>query len=195
MNTRPDSITIRLIHKETDHPYIKLYRDHLVMPDGGTLDYNRIEQNHDDPGVVVMPLRVSDGAVGLIRQYRYPINAYSKELPRGFAQRGNAHQNAVRELKEETGLILEAKDLIDAGNCYPDDGIMTTQIRVYIALVRQDETTEPEDANEIQSFAWHSIKEMQQAITQNEVTDGITLATLMKANALRYWDTLVHNPR
>lgn len=46
--------------------------------------------------------------VVLIRQYRYPLGGYVYELPAGLVDEGeNFHMAAVREMKEETGLLLE----------------------------------------------------------------------------------------
>lgn len=46
--------------------------------------------------------------VVLIRQYRYPIDGYIYEFPAGLVDAGETYQQAaVRELREETGLVLE----------------------------------------------------------------------------------------
>ena len=44
----------------------------------------------------------------LVRQYRYPIAAYVYEFPSGIVDRGETYREAaVREMQEETGLLLQ----------------------------------------------------------------------------------------
>ena len=44
----------------------------------------------------------------LVRQYRYPIAAYVYEFPSGIVDPGETYREAaVREMKEETGLLLQ----------------------------------------------------------------------------------------
>lgn len=50
--------------------------------------------------------------VVLVRQYRYPLDGYVYEFPAGLVEDGEDFKEAgVRELKEETGLTLEALDV------------------------------------------------------------------------------------
>jgi ADP-ribose pyrophosphatase len=50
--------------------------------------------------------------VVLVRQYRYPIDGYIYEFPAGLCEQGEDFKEAgIRELKEETGLELEAIDV------------------------------------------------------------------------------------
>ena len=62
-------------------------------------------------GVVIFSVAKdeNDGErVVLIRQYRYPIDDYIYEFPAGLVDEGEEfHDAAVRELKEETGLVLD----------------------------------------------------------------------------------------
>lgn len=52
--------------------------------------------------------------VVLIRQYRYPIDGYIYEFPAGLVEEGEDFKEAgIRELKEETGLELQAIDVPD----------------------------------------------------------------------------------
>lgn len=46
--------------------------------------------------------------VVLVRQFRYPVAAYVYEFPSGIVDSGETYREAaVREMKEETGLLLE----------------------------------------------------------------------------------------
>ena len=60
-------------------------------------------------GVSVYALYGEDrGRVVLVRQYRYPVDAYVYEFPSGIVDPGESYREAaVREMKEETGLLLQ----------------------------------------------------------------------------------------
>lgn len=54
--------------------------------------------------------------VVLVKQYRYPLNGFIYEFPAGLCEAGEDFKEAgIRELKEETGLDLEA---LDVKECY-----------------------------------------------------------------------------
>ena len=61
-------------------------------------------------GVVIYPVyRRDPEKLVVIRQFRYPVNAYMYEVPAGLIDAGeDPIEAAVREMKEETGLDFEA---------------------------------------------------------------------------------------
>lgn len=72
----------------------------------------KISTRENTPDGVIIYSVVKDKAgvekVVLIRQYRYPIDDYIYEFPAGLVDAGEDYaQAAIRELKEETGLMLE----------------------------------------------------------------------------------------
>jgi len=82
-----------------DFPLFKVFEDLVELPNGLKLDYYRIEKI---PVVTILPI-VRDSVV-MVKQYRYPIHAYSLELPAGHvASAESPEECARRELKEETG--------------------------------------------------------------------------------------------
>jgi len=87
--------------KKVDYPLFKVFEDRVKLPNGLKLDYYRVEKI---PVVVILPI-ISDKIV-MIRQYRYPIESDSLELPAGHMRPNEAPEEcATRELKEETGFI------------------------------------------------------------------------------------------
>lgn len=67
-------------------------------------------KNTPDGVIIYSVVKDIDGVekVVLIRQYRYPIDDYIYEFPAGLVDAGEScREAAIRELREETGLILE----------------------------------------------------------------------------------------
>lgn len=63
-------------------------------------------------GVVIFSLAGENhDKVVLVRQFRYPIAGWIYELPAGLIENGENHRDAaVREMKEETGLVFRPLD-------------------------------------------------------------------------------------
>lgn len=107
------------LKKQTDNPFLNMYEADAVGRNGkhfpyyfatrrqeGDLMYQTGELKAD--GVVIYPVYQPDpGKLVVIRQFRYPVNQYIYELPAGLIDEGEtAETAAVREMKEETGLIF-----------------------------------------------------------------------------------------
>lgn len=112
---------IKKVTKMTDNPYLNLYDLDTVNKVGRKGHYyvaSRAKnaedlklatgKNHPDGVVIYSLYGEKKDRVVLIRQYRYPLGGYVYELPAGLVDPGeNYREAAIRELKEETGLILE----------------------------------------------------------------------------------------
>ena len=65
-------------------------------------------QNSPDGVAVFAIVRGGTDRVVLVRQYRYALDDYIYEFPAGLVDEGEDYRTAaIRELKEETGLMLE----------------------------------------------------------------------------------------
>lgn len=111
---------IKKIEQMTKNPFVNLYNLEVEHKNGKPslyyvasraktpeeLEIIRKEQRPD--GVVIYGLYgEKHDKVVLVRQYRYPLDNYVYEFPAGLVEAGeDYHEAAVREMREETGLLL-----------------------------------------------------------------------------------------
>lgn len=108
------------VRKVTDNPFFNLYEMDALTNSGKPFGYyfgSRNDEEHiklktktlNVEGIVIYPVwKEEPDRIVMIRQYRYPLDAYLYELPAGLVDGGETPaQTAVREMKEETGLDFE----------------------------------------------------------------------------------------
>ncbi len=89
--------------------YIGLRVDKVQAPDGNLLDYAVIE-NRDFASVVCV---TDDKKILFVRQFRYPWQAFSYEIPSGLLEEGeDPKQGVIRELREETGYSVDSGESV-----------------------------------------------------------------------------------
>lgn len=107
------------VRKLTDNRFLNLYEMDALARDGAPFHYYFASRNRQEElplltgkipsnGIVIYAVSREDPSrIVMIRQYRYPLDAYLYELPAGLIDSGEtAAQAAVREMKEETGLLF-----------------------------------------------------------------------------------------
>ena len=96
-----------------DNGRLRLRDDVVIQPDGQTGRYTFVEL----PGPVAGIVPLTDaGEVYLVRQWRYPWQRNSWEIPAGHGEEGEAPLEAARrELAEEVGLRAAAWELLGSG--------------------------------------------------------------------------------
>lgn len=133
-------------------------------------------------GVAVLPLH-EDGTVTLIRQLRPAVGARLMEIPAGRLSPGE--DPAVcgrRELAEETG--LRAETFTSLGIFHPSPGVMGETIHLFLATGLTQEEAAPEQYEEIGTFRI-PFEEVQRMAESGEITDGKTIAALLRAMGRR----------
>lgn len=169
-------LSTRLIY---ENPWIRVREDQVVAPSGLHGIYGVVEAR---PAVGVVALS-DQGEVYLVGQYRYPTDCYSWEIPEGAAEHGETPlQAAMRELREETGLIATTwKPLggeVHLSNCY-------TAERAYIFLAQG--LTQGESAPDPTEQIVRKGVALKDALTMalsGTITDGMSLIGIHRAAAL-----------
>ena len=154
--------------------WIAVYHDEVVRPDGHTGTYGVV---HSRPEAVsVLPVR-ADGIL-LVGQYRYPLQAYSWEIPGGAAEPGeDPEQAGRRELVEETGYrggVWRELARFSLWNAVTD-----ARCLVFLATDLAEGPATP-DGNEQLEVRWVTRAEALDMIRTGDIHDAITLIALSR---------------
>jgi ADP-ribose pyrophosphatase len=106
------------------------------------LKWESIERTNTVNTVVIMGRMVPSNRYVLIKQYRPAIDGYVIGFPAGLVESGSLPENALRELKEETGYTGKVKSV--GLSLYSNAALLTDKVRV--AKVEIDENL-PENKN------------------------------------------------
>lgn len=107
------------VRKLTDNRFLNLYEMDALTNTGAPFNYYFASRNSEENlplltgklcsnGIVIYPIwKRNPEKIVMLRQYRYPLDAWLYELPAGLIDEGEtASEAAVREMKEETGLTF-----------------------------------------------------------------------------------------
>lgn len=158
--------------------------DKVLYPNGQT--YIR-EKIHHCKGVCIIAL-LDPNHFYVVNQYRHGVNQELWELPAGKADHVNQSLNdaAKRELEEECGVI--ASHWIDMGQFIPSGAYLSEVIQCYLAYGLTKTHTHFDEDEFIEISTW-SFDEAIHGIMDNTITDGKTIALILKA---KLW--LDHHP-
>ena len=118
----------------------------------------------------------------MVRQYRYPFAEAVLEIPAGKLDAGEQPVDAAnRELEEEIG--MKASELIYMGEFRPSVAYDMEVIHMYLArgLVKTHQHLDEDEFLNIEAYPLDQIYSM---ILDNQLTDGKTIAAVLKAKAL-----------
>jgi ADP-ribose pyrophosphatase len=137
-----------------------------------------IEIVHHTGGAAIVPF-FNDGTVALVKQWRYPLNRYSLELPAGRIERGHSpEETAARELEEETG--YRAGSLQKIADFYVAPGYCEERIHVFLARELKASKQRLDDDEEIEVIRL-PISEAISLIGSGKIDDGKSIIGLLAA--------------
>ncbi|MCD6312061.1 MAG: NUDIX hydrolase [Elusimicrobia bacterium] len=113
----------------------------------------------------------------LIRQYRYPAEKFTLEIPAGKMAEGEKPLNCIkRELREEAGLI--AGKFILLSKYQPSAAFSTETIYVYAALKLKNVGAKPDDDEFIEKKEFE-LEEALDMIRKNKIGDSKTVIAIL----------------
>jgi len=177
---------ISLLEEQIVHanPWWTVHFDRVQFPSGAVGNHIRLVPAGGKAGSVVLPWRLEGDVVkvALVELYRYPVRAWVRELPRGFADPTDvdAVATACRELLEETGLVPVA--VRSLGVVRPDAGLVDIAVNV-VAFQVGPGVGAPSDVDEIDKVAWVSVAELWAMVADGTIDDAFTIVALARAAA------------
>ena len=162
-----------------DDPYNIIVRDLVQFPDGDMRGYGRsiaTASLRGGKGVVVLP--EYEGKIMLLHLYRHAMRQWHYEVPRGYGEPNiPAIENAHKEVEEETG--GKVAELVCLGEFYNNTGYESASVALFYAKLAS--VGMPEVNEGIESFVWLTVKELEEWIADEKITDGFTIAAYTKA--------------
>ena len=170
---KPARITTQHVHRGR---VIEVTSERLRYANGRIYDLDLV---HHPGAAAVVPID-AEGRVCLVRQYRIGIEDFMWEIPAGKLDVGEPPATcAVRELKEETGIV--ADQWTSLGLFIPAPGIFTEIIYLYLARSLHVGKPAP-DADEDLELQWLPLDEALQRVLNGEWNDGKTAVALLRAD-------------
>lgn len=160
-------------------PWISVSHHAVLDPSGAEGIYGVIHFKNIAVGIVPLD---SDLNTWIVGQYRYPIRAYSWEIPEGGGKRNIPPlESAKRELREEVG--IEAKEWTELLRMDLSNSASDEEAIIYIARGLEFHEPEP-DHNEELAMRKVPFSELFRMVMQGEVRDSLTVAAVLKVQLL-----------
>jgi ADP-ribose pyrophosphatase len=165
--------------KVYDSPWIAVSKHDVLNPNGNPGTYSVV--HFKNLAIGILPLD-KDYNTWIVGQYRYPINKYTWEIPEGGGQLNvEPLVSAQRELLEEAGITANKWTKIQEmhlSNSASDEFCI-----LYIAQELSFGEAEPEDNEQLALKKIH-FNDLYQLVQNGEITDSLTVATVLKAKLM-----------
>ncbi len=167
MLTKWKKISEKIINRNSHWVY-KL--DKFEIPNRAKGEYHYVHTNGSTLVIPVLPSK----KILLVNQYRYLIDEEALEFPCGVLEENlTPDENALKELREETGYT--AHEIIYVGKFIPYSGVSDEISYVFIARDLSVNPLPPDETEEFELVEF-SFDELDEMISTNKITDGMTLA-------------------
>ena len=158
-----------------ENPWIRLDEHKVINPSGGEGIYGKV--SFKNKAIGILPID-NEGNTWLVGQYRYTLDQYSWEIPMGGVPMNESiHEGALRELKEETGLV--AKSLTELCKIHTSNSVTDEEGTVFLATELLQDEPEFDDTEDI-TIKKVSFREALAMTMDSEITDSLSVAGILK---------------
>lgn len=134
-------------------------------------------------GVAILP--IVDKKIALIKIERPALRGHFWEIPHGSIEANESEEAAcIRELREETGIVVDKNALTFLARVAPDSGILGGIVAIYhVKASYPSVMVEPEFG--LQKVQFFDKNEVLNLISNNKLVDSFSLIGLFKAFLLK----------
>jgi 8-oxo-dGTP pyrophosphatase MutT (NUDIX family) len=166
-----------------ENAWITVWHDEVTRPDGAHGVYGVVHFANLAAGVLVVD---DDDRVLLVGQHRYPLDAYSWEIPEGGVPAGETPlEGARRELLEETG--VEARDWRELARVHLSNSVSDELAVLFVATGLSHGTATP-DGSEALEVSWLPFPDVLAMTLDGRITDAMTVVAVGRFALLRAMD-------
>ncbi|MFW0718153.1 NUDIX domain-containing protein [Pedobacter sp. N23S346] len=162
-----------------DNNWIRVTEHQVINPSGGTGIYGEVHFKNFAIGILPLDEEKNTWLVG---QYRFPLKAYSWEIPEGG---GPFHEDplesARRELLEETG--LSAKNWKEIQRMHLSNSVSDELNIIYLATNLIQGIAMPEETEQL-VVKKLPFEDVYQLVAKGEITDSVSVAAIMKVKLM-----------
>ena len=157
-------------------PWIAVSQHEVIDPSGKPGIYGVIHFVNLAIGIVPLDEDLNTWIVG---QYRYPIQAYSWEIPEGGGKRDLPPiESAQRELREEAGIVAER--WTEVLHMHLSNSASDEEAIIYVAQGLTHFAPQPDHDEELE-LRKLPFDELYGMVSRGDVTDSLTVAAVTKA--------------
>jgi 8-oxo-dGTP pyrophosphatase MutT (NUDIX family) len=162
-----------------ENNWITVTHEAVITPGGTRGIYGKVHLKNYAIGIIPVD---ENGNTWLVGQYRYPLDAYSWEIPEGGGlKEKDILEAAKRELKEEVGLT--ANKWTQIAVIHTSNSVTDEHAIVFVAQEITETEAAPDETEQLQIKKLSLIEAFEMA-ANGLITDAISLVALFKLKIL-----------